>query len=66
MYHAFEMITNKIFIDTKKTKTMLSQKIVEIQKKEVEKKCHKKVEILRSYKFMAVVGGGTQYCCSCF
>lgn len=35
-YHAFAMITNKIFIDTKKTKSMPSQKITEIQKKAVE------------------------------
>lgn len=36
MYHALEMITNKIFRDTKTIKGMLSQKITEIQKKAVE------------------------------
>lgn len=35
-YNAFAMITNKIFIDTKKIKSMASETITEIQKKAVE------------------------------
>lgn len=33
---ALAMITNKILIDTKKIKSMLSENITEIQKKEVD------------------------------